>query len=416
MCTAELLSPPYNCRTRDPIPAMDVHIAPTLKMCLARGGINALSRPLSKMDGTCPAGTMQCGTSAANYFCAPTSGIPGAPNRCPITDFALNNDRPMPVPADPRLSKSALPIAVVDGVALHLYTARGGSLEAVIPVNTRSPGSQPVSFMPLTDIEMISGKPCLISSSCDYPGRAAELKAQEINAKTLLPTQGYTLAEGHAGCNGCPSPPDVPGGSVSPKGYDIRYVQAYSREERLAHADAGLPLPYRTTDPKYKYTIQARSEVAWSNQCGKSRKQIYDQRDNVAHIKNFQIVLLVISIFTFLIFSCCIPLKEYQTRGRWTDDRKAWYAKTALNVGFKLFVISFTIATMALALSVLAYWKKVNGSSAEHTCADPMSTEVFKILAADYESLSYSNIGSSVAMAGTGFFDAFAKAMLSCCK
>lgn len=414
-CTVELKSAPYNCQTRDAIPAVDVHIAPTLKLCIARGGINALSRPLSKMDGTCPPGSMQCGTSAANYFCAPTSGIPGAAGRCPITDFALSADRAVPA-TETRISKSALPIAVVDGVALHLYTARGGSLESVLSVNTRSPGSQPVSFMPLTDIEMISGRPCLISSSCDYAGRSAELLAQERNAETLLPTKGYMLADGHVGCNGCTKPPDVPGGSVSPQGYDIRYVEAYSREERLAHIDAALPVPYRTTDSRYRYTIQARSEVAWSNQCAKTRKQIYDQRDNVAHIKNFQIVLLIISIFTFLIFSCCIPIKEYQTRGRWTDNRAAWYGKTALNVGFKLFVIAFTIATMALALSVLAYWKKVNGSSATNTCADPMSTEVFKILAADYESLSYSNIGSSVAMAGTGFFDAFVKAMLTCCK
>lgn len=70
----------------------------------------------------------------------------------------------------------------------------------------------------------------------------------------------------------------------------------------------------------------------------------------------------------------------------------------------------------AISLAVLAYWRKVDGSDATSVCADPMSTEVFKILRADYEGLSYSNVGSSVVMGFSGMLDAVGAAFFIFCK
>jgi hypothetical protein len=173
------------------------------------------------------------------------------------------------------------------------------------------------------------------------------------------------------------------------------------------YTEAAIPPTFVSTNSNFKFGLWARSEIPWSNACTKSRVDIEGQKNFVSHIRAFQIVLLIVSIFTFLLFSLAIPIVAWRTKGHWTDNRKVWYCQTFLNVIFKSFVIAFTLATMFISLAVLKYWQEVDGSTPEKQCSDPLSTEVFKILTGDYKDLSYSNIGSSVSMGFTGFLDFF---------
>jgi len=418
-CTYELEN--AGCIDRDGIPSVSLSIASSLGMCVRRGGLTALQRPdASSSSASCPPNTMQCGTRADNYFCTPidSTGVPAG--RCPLTDMLMTTSDVDVTPWGARIEKTS--VGIIDGQLHYMYVARGGAIpEDVLPQASRSgllPLSLNVSTYPITDLELLSGRPCLISSSCYYSGRDGEYAAQESAARTSGVMQaarlGYTLRD--SACSGCTKPPSVPGGSVSPKGEDIRFLTVISREERQVYADSGVRSDFTTSSSTYKFSLNARSEVAWASSCKRTRQDINGQRNNVSHVKNFQIVLLVISILTFIVFSIVIPCLEYKTKGRWTDERRNWYGKQCLNVFFKAFVVSFTIATMVIALAVLSYWVEVDGSTPDAQCSDPLSTEVFKILSEDYKGLSYSNVGSMVTMGFTGFLDGIVKLFTSCAR
>ncbi len=408
------------CCPRAGLPAVKVSVAGNLGLCILRAGADALSRPalLDKTAGTCPSGAIRCGSGSKNWYCVqPPTGFAA---KCPVTDLAI-------VPADVDVTPYALlekrSLGLIDGEAHFLYLSRGDMVPPSIqPLNIRSPLSQNVTTYPLTDLWIQSGRPCLIESSCFYSGRSSEYSAQQSAAKAIFPTQGYSLAAGLTPCAGCIKPPKVEGGSVAPGGEDIRYVSVFSRPEWKAFNDSGVPSVFQSSgggassSSGYEFSMQARSEVAWSNTCAKSREDIDGQKGNVSHVRNFQIVLLIVSIFTFLIFSIAIPVAEYKSQGKWSENRRNWYLKIFLNVGFKCFVIAFTLATMIIALAVLAYWVEVDGSNPTSSCADPLSTEVFKILSTDYRSLSYSNVGSVVTMGFTGFLDGIGKLLWVCGK
>jgi hypothetical protein len=403
------------CCDRTAIPSQPLSLASNLGLCVYRAGADALQRPsLSDVKtGTCPTGTIRCGVGAKNWYCiTPPSTFPG---KCPITDLAI---------ASVDITESNFPVlekrslGIIDGVTQYLYISRGDMVpSSVQPLNIRSPLSQNVTTYPLTDLWIDTGRPCLIESSCWASGRTTEYLNQQSNAKANNPFKGYSLVSGTNPCKGCTKPPKVDGGNVAPNGEDIRYVQVYSRPEGKAFNESGVPKDFQAlASSGFSFAIQARSEVSWSNECSKTRKDIDGQENNVKYVRNFQIVLLIISIFTFIVFSVAIPVAEYKTQGRWGETRGNWYLKTFLNVGFKLFVIAFTLATMFVALAVLAYWVEVDGSKPSSSCSDPLSTEVFKILSTDYRSLSYSNVGSVVTMGFTGAMDGVGKILWMCGK
>jgi hypothetical protein len=411
-CTAGLLASPYNCVDRKAIPAVDLHLGQTLKMCVQRAGVNALARTAANSDGTCPSGTILCSGDGVGAFCEPNNVMVNGAPRCPLTDFYIGS---IDIVVGFQIEKT--PLGVVDGTPLFLYVTRSGTLpSSVTSLAARSPGSLPVTALPLTDINLVSGEPCLITTTCYYSGRSAEYTAQVAAAKASTNGLGYTLVDGTTGCTGCRDPPAVPGGSVSPDGLDIRYVKGFTRSEASVFTESGVPAVFTTTNPKYQLTVQARSEIIWTNTCAEDKAAIVSQENFVRHIRNFQITLLVIAVLSFIIFSIAIPVTDWKTKGHWTDNRTVWYVKTIVLVLFKAFVIAFTVATMILALGVLSYWSQVDGSTPAHTCSDPLSTEVFKILTSDYRSLSYSNVGSSVSMGASGIMDAVSHFIWSCSK
>lgn len=410
-CTSALLSPPANCQTRTGYAPVQLNIAPTLQLCLLRAGVTALTRTPLGADGTCPSGSIACGTDSANAFCEPNNVLVGGTPVCPLTDLYIGADA---VTTGTNVTKTSL--GLVDGTAKYLFTVREGSIpDSIASLASRSPSSLPVTNMPLTSIDLVHGEPCLITSTCYYSGRSAEYAAEESTAKASNNGRGYILQDGS--CSGCRTPPSVSGGSVSPDGVDIRYINSgLARTEKAIFTEAGVPSVFVTSSNSYTYSLQVRSEVLWVNTCQKTRDDIVRQRGFVHNIESFQVVLLVVAVFSFLIFSLAIPIVEYRTNGHWTDKRSNWYFKTLLNVFFKIFVIAFTVATMVISLKVLVYWTKVDGSTPEAKCTDLLSTEVFKILSDDYRSLSYSNIGSSIAMGASGAADAIGHLIFSCFK
>lgn len=398
-CTAEKMMPPMNCQDRAGYAPVDVTIGPSMNLCIRRDGVSALERVEPDDNGNCPSGMLSCGADAASAFCVSTAS-------CPLTDVYIGSANVDVTPYGSRVAKTSL--GIVDGAAQWLYKAYGGQLpDAVAPLDQRSPESLPFTNMPLTNFELVHGKPCVISGGCYYSDRASEYAAMEQAEKSAPTGRGFKLRQGS--CSGCAS-----AGSVSPGGVDIRYVRSFSRPERLVYTEAGVPSRYVTNNNNYEFTLQARSEIRWSATCEKTREDIEGQSNFVAHIRNFQIVLLVVSILTFIIFSLALPCIEHKHQWRWSHERKNWYAKQALNVCFKLFVISFTIATMVVSLGVLAYFSKVDGKTDKAKCSDPLSTDVFRVLTDDYESLSYSNVGSSVAMGFSGMIDALGNVLWMC--
>jgi len=394
-CTSELIS--KGCDDRDGLPKVDVPLINGKKICVKRGGVAALDRPYPNKNGVCPSGYMTCGAEA-DVFCALGSV-------CPVTDLLITSTS---LSVGPNITKTP-----ISGTSFYLYVAHGDS----IPVNAsdRYPSSfkpLPVTQLPITDLKVFNGEPCTITSSCYYGGRSSEYASME-NKEKSFGSRGWKLRQG--ACDGCTKPPDSD--SVSPNGDDIRYKHVFGIEERTAFMNAGsIPNYYITTQTNYMLYLQARSEIEWEPTCEVSREDIDRQRTDVDRVTAFQIVLLVLAILTFIIFSLAMPYVEYKTKGSYLDDPRAWYCTTGLNYGFKLMVVAFTLATMGISIGVLTYWRKVNGSSDSTECADPLSTEVFMILTDEYESLSYSNVGSSVAMGFTGVLDALSSFIWACAK
>ena len=381
------------CDSRTGYPAVDLRLHPLIRVCILRSGLSALDRTPPRIDGSCPTGTFLCASDTTNAFCEPNNVFVNGVASCPITDLAIAEN--LDASSYPEVTKTL--IGMVDLRQMYQYTTRKGAIpESLLPLRNRSASSLPMTTLPITDVNVVSGEPCLITSTCYYSGRSGEYSNQEAAVKSGSSGRGFKLRG--SSCSGCRS-----SGAVSPSGVDIRYVKAFERREKVIFSESGVPAAYTTTSDTYKYSLQTRSEVKWVPSCEKSRQDIAGQRDFVRHIKNFQITLLVVGILTFLIFSIAIPIVDYKTKNAWTDgsttkSRIAWYVKTFFNVLFKCFVVAFTLATMFVSLSVLSYWTKVDGSSAKTTCSDPLSTEVFSVLTKDYRSLSYSNVGSTVAM------------------
>lgn len=400
-CTTDQMAPPLNCQDRPGYPPVPLTIGSTLNLCIFRAGESALERDPPNEAGECDDDKRSCGADAASAFCVSTP-------TCPLTDLHIGTANVDVSSYGPRVTKTSL--GVVGVAQQYLYKAFGGQLpDVVMPLDQRSPGSLPFTNMPLTNFELVHGKPCVISGGCYYGDRATEFAGMEALEKGSASGRGFKLKKG--ACSGCAS-----AGSVSPGGVDIRYIRTFDRPEKAVYTEAGVPPHYITDSNTYEFTLQTRSEIRWSAKCEKSRADIEGQSNFVSHIRSFQIVLLVVSILTFLIFSLVLPCVEHKHQWRWSHERKNWYAKQALNVVFKAFVIAFTIATMVVSLGVLAYFSKVDGKTEQAKCSDPLSTDVFSILTDDYESLSYSNVGSSVAMGFSGVLDALGSVLWVCGK
>jgi len=287
---------------------------------------------------------------------------------------------------------------------VYVYIKRGDYLNPTFFSTTiRSQDSFPTTGLPLTNIDFAPGEMCTLSG-CGY-SRGGEFASDALAYKNAHPSFGFVQRP--LPCSGGCTAPDV-SGSVSPKGFDRRYVRAFTDTEHNIYTNApssrGIPFEYLTNDPQYTWSVHIRSEIQWVPNCPYSRQDVIDHEPDVKNVKKAQTVLLVFSIISFIVLTLlfgCLHFVKPEVAERYST------AHTVSKVIIKGAMLGATIATAVIAHRTLTFWDSINGKggSLPIPCSDPLTDETFMSLGDKFRKLSLENIINAASIGVTSLVD-----------